>query len=87
MFLDFYVAALCNLDFMICSSYTKQVWPSMAYCILLNTFDPRKAKEVYSLYTNYECCYSVMKCCYSMSVLLLCYEEKLQNLPLKKRSS
>jgi len=28
-FLDFYAAALCNFDFMIRGSYTKQVWPPL----------------------------------------------------------
>ena len=31
MFLDFHVAALCNLGFTICSSYKKQVWPALVY--------------------------------------------------------
>ena len=29
VFLDLYVAALCNLAFTICGSYTKQVWPDL----------------------------------------------------------
>ena len=28
-FLYFYVAALCNLAFTICGSYTEQVWPPL----------------------------------------------------------
>jgi len=31
VFLDFYVAALCNLGFTICGSYTEQVWPPLVY--------------------------------------------------------
>ena len=31
MFLDFFVAALCNLGFAICSSYKGQVWPPLLY--------------------------------------------------------
>jgi len=30
-FLDFYVAALCNLGFTICGSYMEQVWPPLEY--------------------------------------------------------
>jgi len=26
MILDFYIAALCNLGFMICGSYIEQIW-------------------------------------------------------------
>jgi len=41
-FLDFYVAALCNLGFRICGSYIGQVWPPLydflasAWSILTN---------------------------------------------------
>jgi len=31
VFLDFYVAALCNLAFMICGSYIEHVWPPLLY--------------------------------------------------------
>jgi len=31
VFLDFYVAALCNLGFTICGSYIEQVWPPLLY--------------------------------------------------------
>jgi len=30
-FLDFHVAALCDLCFTICNSYIEQVWPPMLY--------------------------------------------------------
>ena len=33
VFLEFYVAALCNLGFTICGSYIEQVWPPLAYYI------------------------------------------------------
>jgi len=35
-FLDFYVAALCNLSFMICGSYIEQVWTPLLYAIDFN---------------------------------------------------
>jgi len=31
VFLDFYVAAFCNLSFTICGSHMEQVWPHLAY--------------------------------------------------------
>ena len=31
VFLDFYVAVLCNVDFTICGSYMEQVWPHLVY--------------------------------------------------------
>jgi len=31
VFSGFYVAALCNLGFTICGSYTEQVWPPLLY--------------------------------------------------------
>jgi len=37
MFLDFYVAALCNLGFTICSSYIEQVRPPPPYNVRYNT--------------------------------------------------
>jgi len=37
MFLDFYVAVLHNLGFMICSSYTEQVLPPLLYTLTLET--------------------------------------------------
>jgi len=33
VFLDFYIAALCNLGFTICGSYIEQVWPPLLYFI------------------------------------------------------
>jgi len=33
VFLDFYVAALCNLRFTICGSCMEQVWPLLEYSI------------------------------------------------------
>jgi len=36
VFLDFYVAALCNLGFTICGSYTEQVWPALPYIACLH---------------------------------------------------
>ena len=31
VFLDFYVAAFCNLGFTICGSYTEQIWQPLNY--------------------------------------------------------
>ena len=33
MFLDFYVAALCDLGVTICGSYIEQVWPPLLYTL------------------------------------------------------
>ena len=33
MFLDFYVAAFCNLGFAICGSCMEQVWPPLVWSI------------------------------------------------------
>jgi len=36
MFSDFYVAALCNVGFMLCILYIEQVWPPVIYAIFVD---------------------------------------------------